>query len=43
MLLTWKATLSAATNLLVLLLALPQAATATIVEAETDLGTVEIK
>jgi len=42
MLLTWKTKFSAAANLLVLLLALPQAATATIVEVETDLGTVEI-
>jgi len=42
MLLNWKTRFSAAANLLVLLLALPQAATATIVEVETDLGTVEI-
>jgi len=42
MLLTWKTKFSAAANLLVLLLALPQAATATIVEVETGLGTVEI-
>jgi len=41
MLLNWKTKFSAA-NLLVLLLALPQAATATIIEVETDLGTVEI-
>jgi len=42
MLLNWKTRFSAAANFLVLLLALPQAATATIVEVETDLGTVEI-
>ena len=39
MLLNWKTRFSAAANFLVLLLALPQAATATIVEVETDLGT----
>jgi peptidyl-prolyl cis-trans isomerase A (cyclophilin A) len=42
MLLTRKTKFSAAANLLVLLLALPQAAMATIVEIETALGTVEI-
>jgi len=42
MLLTSKIKLFAAANFLVLLLALPQAATATIVEVETDLGTIEI-
>ena len=42
MLLTWKTKFSAAANILVLLLTLPQAAMATIVEVETDLGTVEI-
>ncbi len=42
MLLTLKSKSFAAANLLVLLFALPQAATATIVEVETDLGTVEI-
>ena len=42
MLLTWKTKFSAAANLLVLLLAMPQAAMATIIEIETDLGTVEI-
>lgn len=42
MLLTWKTKFSAAANLLVLLLALPHAAMATIVLVETDLGTVEI-
>jgi cyclophilin family peptidyl-prolyl cis-trans isomerase len=41
MLLTWKTKFTATTKLL-LLLALPQAATATIVEIETDLGTIEI-
>ena len=41
MFLTWKTKFSAAANLL-LLLALPQAATATVVEVETGLGTVEI-
>ena len=40
--LTSKIKFFAATNCLVLLLALPQAAMATIVEVETDLGTVEI-
>ena len=42
MLLTWKTKFSAAANILVLLLTLPQAAMATIVEVVTDLGTVEI-
>jgi peptidyl-prolyl cis-trans isomerase A (cyclophilin A) len=42
MLLTWKTKFSAAANILVLLLTLPQAAMATIVEVETDLGTIEI-
>ena len=42
MLLNWKTKFSAAANILVLLLALPQTATATIVEVVTDLGTVEI-
>jgi len=42
MLLTSKIKSFAAANFLVLLLALPQAATATIVEVETDLGTIEI-
>jgi len=40
--LTCKTKFSAAANLLVLLLALPQAATATIVEIETDLGDIKI-
>ena len=42
MLLTWKTKFTAAANILVLLLTLPQAAMATIVEVVTDLGTVEI-
>jgi len=42
MLLTSKTKSFAAANLLVLLFALPHAATATIVQVETDLGTVEI-
>ena len=42
MFLTCKTKFSAATSLLVLLIALPQAATATIVEIETDLGSIEI-
>ncbi len=42
MLLNWKTKFTAAANILVLLLALPQTATATIVEVVTDLGTVEI-
>ena len=42
MLLNWKTKFPAAANFLVLLLALPQAATATVVEVETDLGTIEI-
>ena len=42
MLLTWKTKFSAAANLLVLLLALPQTATATVVEVDTGLGTVQI-
>lgn len=42
MLLTSKTKFPAAANLLVLLLTLPQAATATIIEVETDLGTVEV-
>ena len=42
MLLNWKTKFTAAANILVLLLALPQTAMATIVEVVTDLGTVEI-
>jgi cyclophilin family peptidyl-prolyl cis-trans isomerase len=42
MLSTWKTKSFATANLLVLLLALPQAVTATIVEVETGLGTIEI-
>ena len=42
MLLNWKTKFPAAANILVLLLALPQAATATVVEVETDLGTIQI-
>jgi cyclophilin family peptidyl-prolyl cis-trans isomerase len=42
MLLTCKTKFSAAASLLVLLLALPPAATATIVEIETDLGAIQI-
>jgi peptidyl-prolyl cis-trans isomerase A (cyclophilin A) len=42
MLLTSKTKSFAAANLLVLLFALPHAVTATIVEVETDLGTIEI-
>jgi peptidyl-prolyl cis-trans isomerase A (cyclophilin A) len=42
MLLTSKTKSFAAANLLVLLFVLPHAATATIVEVETDLGTIEI-
>ena len=42
MLLNSKIKYSAAATILVLLLTLPQAATATIVEVETDLGTIEI-